>query len=94
MKLKRQIFHVDAMSNLVGINDRNLRVFKQYMNVSVTLHDRNIIVSNAEGKEKLMNNIFDILIDLAENGISLSEREIIYIIKCCFKNLSTSFIST
>ena len=92
MKLKRQIFHVDAMANLVGINDRNLRVFKQYMNVSVTLHDRNIIVSNADGKEKLMNNIFDILIDLAENGISLTEREIIYVIKCCLNEQKKDFL--
>ena len=92
MKLKRQIFHVDAMANLVGINDRNLRVFKQYMNVSVTLHDRNIIVSNADGKEKLMNNIFDILIDLAENGISLTEREIIYVIKCSLNEQKKDFL--
>lgn len=82
MKLDRQIDHADAIAKLVGTNDKNLKVFKQYMNVSVTLHGKDIIVNGEEEKKELLNKVFDVLIDLAEHQVKLSERDVMYVIKC------------
>lgn len=82
MKLNRQIDHADAIAKLVGTNDKNLKVFKQYMNVSVTLHGKDIIFNGDESKKLLLNQIFDVLIDLAEHQVKLTERDVMYVIKC------------
>ncbi|MGA0351623.1 MAG: PhoH family protein [Acholeplasmataceae bacterium] len=82
MKLDRQIDHADAIAKLVGTNDKNLKVFKQYMNVSVTLHGKDIIVNGGEDKKTTLNKIFDVLIELAEHQVKISERDVMYVIKC------------
>ncbi len=82
MKLDRQIDHADAIAKLVGTNDKNLRVFKQYMNLSVSLHGKDIVVSGGEDKKELLNQIFNVLIDLAEHQVKITERDVMYVIKC------------
>jgi len=82
MKLDRQIDHADAIAKLVGTNDKNLKVFKQYMNLSVTLHGKDIIVNGGEDKKTILNKIFDVLIELAEHQVKISERDVMYVIKC------------
>lgn len=82
MKLDRQIDHADAIAKLVGTNDKNLKVFKQYMNVSVTLHGKDIIVNGGEDKKTILNKIFEVLIELAEHQVKITERDVMYVIKC------------
>lgn len=86
MKLDRQIDHADAIAKLVGTNDKNLKVFKQYMNLSVSLHGKDIVVTGGEDKKDLLNQIFHVLIDLAEHQVKITERDVMYVIKCIENN--------
>lgn len=81
MKLDRVINHADVISKLVGSQDRNLKVFKQYLNISVSLQGSHIVMDAKEDDIPKLTQIFDILIDLAEHQIALSERDVMYVIK-------------
>ena len=81
MTLNRQIDHVDAIAKLVGSQDRNLKVFKQYMNITVSLHGKQIVCDANDDQKAFLDTIFDLLIDLAEHQFTLTERDIMYVIK-------------
>jgi phosphate starvation-inducible PhoH-like protein len=86
MKLNRQIHHAEAIARLVGIQDRNLLVFKQYLGITVSLRGSEIISDAETQMLPLLEAIFNVLIELAENQVQLSERDVMYIIKLAEKN--------
>ncbi len=86
MKLNRQIHHAEAIARLVGIQDRNMLVFKQYLGIHVSVHGSEIVTDGTEKTRPLLEAIFSILIDLAEHQVQLTERDIMYIIKLAEKN--------
>ncbi len=86
MKLNRQIHHAEAIARLVGIQDRNLLVFKQYLGMNVSVMGSEIITDAPKEQLPLLEAIFTILIELAEHQIQLSERDVMYIIKLAEKN--------
>lgn len=86
MKLNRQIHHAEAIARLVGIQDRNLLVFKQYLGIHVSLLGSEIVTDAKKEQIPLLEAIFDILIELAEHQIQLTERDVMYIIKLAEKD--------
>lgn len=86
MKLNQQIHHAEAIARLVGVQDRNLLVFKQYLGVHVSIHGSEIITDATEDMKSLLEAIFTVLISLAEHQVQLTERDIMYIIKLAEKN--------
>ncbi|HBD74684.1 MAG TPA: PhoH family protein [Acholeplasmataceae bacterium] len=93
MTLERQIDHVDAISKLVGSHDRNLKVFKQYMNVTVSLQGKHIVCDADDHQKDMLETIFHILIDLAEHQFSLTERDVMYVIKSVERNQADDLLS-
>lgn len=92
MKLKQQINHVDAISRLVGVQDRNLLVFKQYLGVSVSVRGNDIITDAHDEKVELLETIFAVLVELANLNIQLYERDVMYIIKLAEKNQTDGIV--
>ena len=86
MKLNRQIHHAEAIARLVGIQDRNLLVFKQYLGMNVSVRGSEIITDASKEQIPLLEAIFVVLIELAERQIQLTERDVMYIIKLAEKN--------
>ncbi len=86
MKLNRQIHHAEAIARLVGIQDRNLMVFKQYLGMNVSVMGSEIITDANKEQLPLLEAIFAVLIELAEHQIQLSERDVMYIIKLAEKD--------
>jgi len=86
MKLNQHIHHAEAIARLVGIQDRNLLVFKQYLGVHVSIHGSEIITDANEDMKSLLEAIFTVLISLAEHQVQLTERDIMYIIKLAEKH--------
>lgn len=86
MKLDIKIEHHDIISKLVGPQDRNLNVIKQYFGVKISISE-NIIITDATGDtKKLLESVFKTAIKLIENNIIFYERDIIYIIKVLENN--------
>ncbi len=80
MTLKTKISSANAISNLVGVNDRNLKIFKTLLKVSVSIYGDEIVTDATEDKIPLLESIFKVLVKIADSKISLQERDIIYII--------------
>lgn len=86
MKLNQQIHHAESISRLVGVQDRNLLVFKQYLGVSVSIRGSEIITDAKPDMLSLLEAIFAVLIKLAEHQIQFNERDVMYIIKLAEKD--------
>ncbi len=86
MKLNRQIHHAEAIARLVGIQDRNLLVFKQYLGINVSILGSEIVTDAKKEYLELLEAIFAVLIELAEHQVQLTERDVMYIIKLAEKN--------
>ncbi|WP_035357410.1 PhoH family protein [Acholeplasma granularum] len=81
MKLNLNISHAETLQRLVGIEDRNLVVFKSHFGFDVSIFDTHIVVDTDDSKRSLLERIFKTLIMLAEHKIILTERDVLYIIK-------------
>ena len=86
MKLNQQIHHAEAIARLVGVQDRNLLVFKQYLGIVVSINGSEIITDAKKEQIPLLEAIFAVLIELAEHQVQLSERDVMYIIKLAEKD--------
>lgn len=86
MKLNQQIHHAESISRLVGVQDRNLLVFKQYLGISVSIRGSEIITDAKPDMLSLLEAIFAVLIKLAEHQIQFNERDVMYIIKLAEKD--------
>jgi len=86
MKLNRHLNHAEAIARLVGVQDRNLLVFKQYLGIHVSVLGSEIHTDAPEEQRALLDAVFDILADLAEHQVQLSERDVMYIIKLAEKD--------
>jgi phosphate starvation-inducible PhoH-like protein len=86
MKLNQQIHHAESISRLVGVQDRNLLVFKQYLGVLVSVRGSEIITDAPKEKLPILEAIFAVLVKLAEHQIQYNERDVMYIIKLAEKN--------
>lgn len=86
MKLNQQIHHAEAIARLVGVQDRNLLVFKQYLGMTVSVNGSEIITDAKKEQLPLLEAIFSVLIALVEHQVQLTERDIMYIIKLAEKD--------
>src|SRR3989339_280129 len=86
MKLNQQIHHAEAIARLVGVQDRNLLVFKQYLGIVVSVNGSEINTDAKKEQIPLLEAIFAVLIELAEHQVQLSERDVMYIIKLAEKD--------
>jgi len=81
MKLNVKIGHQDILGIIVGSQDRNLNIIKQYFGIKISINENEIITNAKKDIKPLLERVFNLLIRLVEEGISFNERDIIYIIK-------------
>jgi phosphate starvation-inducible protein PhoH and related proteins len=86
MKLNQTIEHAEVIRKIVGVHDRNLLVFKQYLGINISIFGSEIITDAHPKDAPLLETIFSHLIKLAEHQIQLSERDVMYIIKLAEKD--------
>ncbi len=81
MKLNIKVNQAETLQLLVGVEDKNLAVFKSHFGFDVSIHKDEIVVDAPDSYKKLLDQIFKTLVNLAEHKILLSERDVLYIIK-------------
>jgi phosphate starvation-inducible PhoH-like protein len=86
MKLNLNVNHAETLQLLVGIEDKNLNVFKSHCGFNVSIHDGQIVVDAKESDRALLELIFHTLILLAEHKVIITERDVLYIIKMAEQN--------
>lgn len=92
MKLDIKIDHHDVITKIVGPQDRNLNVLKQYFGIKISINENEIITDANKDTKKLLENVFKTAIKLIENNIVFNERDLIYIIKVLEDNGNASEI--
>jgi len=80
LKLDIKNLHQDVISKVLGTQDKNLNVLKQYFSAKITVNN-GFIESFGEVDQVLLENVFLTLIKLAESKVNYNERDVIYIIK-------------
>lgn len=93
MYLDAKINHSDVLSRIVGIQDRNLNVFKQYLDIRISIHEEKIYTDAPVEMKPLLELIFSCLIDLAENEVNINERDMMYIINSAQKGKTDHILS-
>lgn len=86
MTLKTKISNANQISNLVGVNDQNLKLFKNLLGVTVSIYGDEIVTDASPDQVPLLESIFSVLVKIADSKISLQERDIIYIINLGLNN--------
>src|SRR5690554_6127515 len=81
MKLDIKIDHHDVIAKIVGPQDRNLNVLKQYFGIKVSINENEIITDAKKETKTILENVFKTAIKLIENNVVFNERDLIYIIK-------------
>lgn len=68
------------LNNVFGTQDRNLKILSSFFNVKIK-SSHNVLVINTEDEESFskVSDTFKALFDISSKGISLSERDVIYI---------------
>src|SRR5690554_97717 len=92
MKLDIKIDHHDVITKIVGPQDRNLNVLKQYFGIKISINENEIITDANKDTKKHLENVFKTAIKLIENNIVFNERDLIYIIKVLEDNGNASEI--
>ena len=81
MKLNVKIDHHDVIAKIVGPQDRNLNVLKQYFGIKISINENEIITDANKTTKTILENVFKTAIKLVENNAVFNERDLIYIIK-------------
>lgn len=81
-KLDVKFHNVDSFRAVVGLNDKNLAVLNSLFNIEIYTKGEDIFV-NISDQEMLqvISKVFSVLIQIAQNNISIHERDVIYIAK-------------
>lgn len=81
MKLNVKIDHYDILSKVVGVQDKNLTVIKQYFGIKLSIVENEFFTNANEKTKVILEKLLQTLIILSENQIQFNERDCIYIIK-------------
>ncbi|MBN2604432.1 MAG: PhoH family protein [Bacilli bacterium] len=81
-KLEIRFHNLDSFLIVTGVNDKNIKVLNALYNLDIFSKGEDIYVTETNEKtKKMLENVFDCLILIAENNVIISERDIIYIAK-------------
>ncbi|MED4122536.1 PhoH family protein [Halalkalibacterium halodurans] len=71
---------------LFGPKDAHLQRLEEYLQVSIVTRGEQVSVTGEEGKITLVEHVLSALIELIRNGVSLSERDVVYAVQLAEKN--------
>ncbi len=80
VQLEPQIHDLHEMVNLLGVNDKNIKLLAKLFQANIYSNNQEILIdSEDEVKILKLKNIFAVLMTLIKNNIVFNERDIIYL---------------
>jgi len=81
-ELTIKIKQVDHLMNITGVKHNNIRLLENHFGVTIIADNEKIVISseNKEVKQKI-EEVLTILLEIAFKGISITERDIIYLLQ-------------
>lgn len=80
MAFEIKINNHKGIANILGVNDQNLKIFKEYLGIDVSVYGDKVICNTTDENKKQLKNIFQVLETISDEKISLSARDVIYIV--------------
>lgn len=81
IKIKLPFENNQMLANLVGSNDRNLLIIKQYFDFDITMRNNEIVIDADLELEPFFKKVFKVLTKIIDLGLAINERDVVYIIK-------------
>jgi len=80
IQLETEIEDLHELVNLLGVNDKNIKLLSKLFHVNIFTNNQEILIdSEDEVITNKLKNIFKILVTLIRNNITFNERDIIYL---------------
>jgi phosphate starvation-inducible PhoH-like protein len=80
IQLETEIEDLHELVNLLGVNDKNIKLLSKLFHVNIFTNNQEILIdSEDEVTTNKLKNIFKILVMLIRNNITFNERDIIYL---------------
>ena len=80
VKIDPEINNLNELVDLLGVNDKNIRLLSKLLKVNIYSNNEEILVdSEDEDKITKLQKIFAIMIALIRNNIVFNERDVIYL---------------
>lgn len=82
MILETKISHSNDLMNISGPHEKNLYIINELYDVNISIRGESIFVDTKdENKIESLNNLFSMLLQISVRGISINERDCIYLCK-------------
>lgn len=80
VKLDPEISNLHELVDLLGVNDKNIKLLGKLLKVNIYSNNEEILIDSEDEEKKLkLKKIFQVMIKLIRNNIVFSERDIIYL---------------
>lgn len=93
MKYSLDLIEPIVAKNLCGINNSNLKILEEILECSIDFHCNSILSDAKEEKEEKLKNMIDLLVDMANIGVNITSRDIVYAESVIDNGLSDKFLN-
>jgi phosphate starvation-inducible PhoH-like protein len=78
MKYSLDLIEPMVAKNLCGINNSNLKILEEILDCSIDFHCNSILYDAKDEKEVKLKEMIDLLVDMANIGVNITSRDIVY----------------
>lgn len=78
MKYSLDLIEPMVAKNLCGINNSNLKILEEILDCSIDFHCNSILSDAKDEKEIKLKEMIDLLVDMANIGVNITSRDIVY----------------
>lgn len=78
MKYSLDLIEPMVAKNLCGINNSNLKILEEILDCSIDFHCNSILSDAKDEKEVKLKEMIDLLVDMANIGVNITSRDIVY----------------
>lgn len=93
MKYSLELIEPIIAKNLCGINNSNLKILEEILDCSIDFHCNSILSDAVDEKEVKLKDMIDLLVEMANIGVNISSRDIVYAESVVDNGLRDNFLS-
>ncbi|PWA12468.1 phosphate starvation-inducible protein PhoH [Pueribacillus theae] len=86
-RIQLELDHAKETQALFGPNDSHLKIIENALQISIVTRGEKVIVKGSQETSLLVERILTTLLQLIQNGINVSERDVVYAIQLGQKGL-------
>ena len=93
MKYSLDLIEPIVAKNLCGINNSNLKILEEMLDCSIDFHCNSILSDATDEKSDKLKSIIDLLVEMANIGVNITSRDIVYAESVIDNDLTDKFLN-